>query len=81
MCPMVNTIPDREFEGLKDLMETYPKVNFETVLITKDLEGMSDDILHVPISYWSYLDRIDLCQCLSEILGGSRRTLFHSGIK
>jgi hypothetical protein len=47
-------IPDREYDGFKETIESYPKVNFEPILITKSLEGSVNGIDHRPLSQWLY---------------------------
>jgi len=49
-------IPNREYEGFKEIMGSNPKVNFEPILITKNQEGSLDGIDHIPLSEWLVRD-------------------------
>ena len=48
------TIPEREYEGIFNFINRYPKLKVDPIIVTLNKEGLENGIEHIPLSQWLY---------------------------
>jgi predicted AAA+ superfamily ATPase len=49
---MANTLPEREFEGIREFTETYPRAKAISLVLTNNTESKKDGIELIPLWKW-----------------------------